>query len=177
MTVGSSRSLVVVGLDRGRRCSSRSSLSTSVSTSASALLVVRVCHIQACRLRRPRSTKVDPPRPPLLFLILLQQQLLLRHLLCILLLDPLQLMRHDRRNAPRIVIIVIPTRTEITPPLPLAPPSRRRRRRSFLHQQPQHAHLALNRIMLRKHTLQHTHLVDVAREGGPRVVQLGLEVT
>ena len=74
-----------------------------------------MCHTQARRLRRPRSTKFDPPHPPLL----------LRHLL----LDPLQLMRHGRRNTLRIILIIaipIPTptltHTEIPhPPPPLLP--------------------------------------------------------
>jgi hypothetical protein len=62
--------------------------------------MVRTCHTQARRLRRPRWTKFDHPRPPVLL------QHLLRHLLLILLLDPLQIMRHDRRNTPRIILTV-----------------------------------------------------------------------
>ena len=56
------------------------------------------------------------------------------------------------------------------------PPSPSHRRRSLLHQHPQHTHLAFNRIMLRKHPFQRTHLVNVAREGGLRIAQLGLQV-
>jgi hypothetical protein len=54
-------------------------------------------------------------------------------------------MRHDRRNALRIIII-IPTRTEIRLRLRLPPP---RCSSSLLHQEPQHAHLALDHIVFR----------------------------
>jgi hypothetical protein len=115
---------------------------------------------------------------------LLLLPLLLRELLLVHLIDPLQLMRHNRADTPRVVIVIIsPPHSKIVrliplPPLPMHgfPSTPRRGTRSLLHERPQYPNLALDSVVLRKDALKCTYFVKVVSEGCWGVVKLRLEI-
>jgi hypothetical protein len=103
--------------------------------------------------------------------------LLLRHLLLILLFDPLQLVRNNRPNTPRIVIVDVGRKAaELFFPPSILVIARALCNCQLLNKLSEGTDLTLYSIVLGNNAPKRTYFVDVASEEGLGMVELGLEL-